>query len=192
MKRQIIPAIKLLLLFILITGLLYPLLITIFSSILFPQKSAGGFIESNGQVIGAELIGQQFTSNKYFRPRPSVIGYQPMPSGASNLSQASSSLKKQFDERKNNFLYENFLNSKSTIPAEMLFCSASGVDPHISPAAALLQVKRIVMVRGFNKQQEEMLIKAIERLTELPALGFLGEPVINVLLLNLELDKIKP
>lgn len=191
MKHQIIPAIKLLLVFILITGLLYPLSVTLFANILFPQKATGGFIERNGQVIGSELIGQQFTGNKYFWPRPSAIGYQPMPSGASNLSQASSSLKNEFDKRKNNFLNGNFLNSKSTIPAEMLFCSASGVDPHISPAAALLQIKRIVMTRGLNEEQEQMLNKTIKHLTELPQLGFLGEPVINVLLLNLELDKIK-
>jgi K+-transporting ATPase ATPase C chain len=191
MKHQIIPAIKLLLVFILITGLLYPLSVKLFANILFPQKAAGSFIEKNGQIIGSELIGQQFTGDKYFRPRPSAIGYQPMPSGASNLSQASASLKNEFDKRKNNFLHENFLNSKSTIPAEMLFCSASGVDPHISPAAALLQVKRIVMTRGLNEEQEQMVNKAIKHLTELPQLGFLGEPVINVLLLNLELDKIK-
>jgi potassium-transporting ATPase KdpC subunit len=191
MKNQTKTAVKLLLIFTIVTGLLYPAAITLFSAVLFPQRATGSFIEKEGRAIGSQLIGQKFTSNKYFWPRPSVIDYQPMPSGASNLSQASSVLKNEYDKRKFTFLEKNLLDSTSVVPAEMLFASASGVDPHISPEAAFLQVNRIVKTRNFSTVQKEQLNALITGMTEKPQLGFLGKPVINVLLLNLELDNIK-
>jgi len=191
MKTYIFKSLKFLFLFTILLGLLYPFAISITANIIFPQKAAGSFIEIKGKTAGSELIGQSFSSDKYFWPRPSAIDYNPMPSGGSNLSPTSSVLKNRFDERKKNFLEKNYLNSKCIVPAEMLFASGSGVDPHISPEAAFLQAGRIIKARNFDGIKTDMLYKLIESSKETPQFGFLGKPVINVLLLNLKLDSIQ-
>jgi K+-transporting ATPase ATPase C chain len=190
MKRQIFTGIKLLFVFTLLTGLFYPIIITFFAQLVYPYKALGSFKENKGLIVGSELIAQKFTGSQYFWPRPSAINYQPMPSGATNLSQTSSILKNEYDKRKTIFIHMNSLDSTSSIPKEMLFSSASGVDPHISPEAAYLQAGRIVKERYFNAEQEIKLNKLIETLIEKPQLGFLGKRIINVFILNLELDKI--
>lgn len=191
MKKQIIITIKYFVLITILTGVVYPLFITAVSAVVFPGKASGSMIEKDGKVIGSKLIGQKFTGNKYFWPRPSAIDYNPMPSGGSNLGPTSEKLKQAFLDRKNNFVEKNFVSNASVVPNEMFFASASGVDPHISPESAKLQVERIIKARGFNDQQKEKVIGLIDSLTQNPQFGFLGNSVVNVLLLNLQLDKMK-
>lgn len=190
MKKQIFTAVRVSLVFTIITGIIYPLGITLFSNIFFTQKAAGSLIEKEGHIIGSELISQKFTGDKYFWARPSAIDYNPLPSGASNLSLTSAALKKNYDERKKYFLDKNFLNSNHSIPEEMLFSSASGADPHISGEAAYLQVNRIAKARNFDEMKINKLKRIIESSIRNPQLGIFGKTVVNVLLLNLELDRI--
>lgn len=145
----------------------------------------------DNKIIGSKLIGQQFDSIIYFIPRPSAISYNPLPSGGSNYGLTNSKLKQQVDERKRHFIEFNQLDSLTQIPAEMLFASASGLDPHISKQSALLQVNRIANARNFDSAKKQQLIDCVNRLTEKPQILVLGEERVNVLLLNLEVDKLK-
>jgi len=182
-------AIRLLLLMTLLTGLAYPLFINGIAQIFFPSKANGSMIERNGKMVGSEWIGQTFNDNKYFSSRPSAIKYNPLPSGASNLGLTNVKLKTQFDARINTFLEYNKPGKNINFPSEMAFASASGLDPHISLNAALLQVPRISSSRSLNIQDCKLLYQLVYRMEEPRQFGFLGEPRINVLLLNLETDK---
>jgi potassium-transporting ATPase KdpC subunit len=184
-------AVKIFLLFTLLTGFAYPLLITGIAQLFFREKANGNIIFRNNQKIGSTLIGQQFDSSLYFFSRPSAVDYNPLPSGGSNYALTNSKLKKLVNDRRKNFISANQLDSLSNIPAEMLFTSASGLDPHITPGAAILQINRIVKARHFTARQRSELIKQLELHTENPQFLCLGEKRINVLLLNLELDKIR-
>jgi potassium-transporting ATPase KdpC subunit len=189
--KAIFNSIKIFLFLTVLTGIVYPFFITGVAQILFPRKANGSLIQNGGRFIGSELIGQTFDSAIYFTPRPSAISYNPMPSGGSNLGLTSEKLKKQVEERKLSFREFNALDSLTVIPSEMLFASGSGLDPHISPEAAKLQIDRIAGARNFNSDQKEELKKCIDKLTEHPQLLCLGQERVNVLLLNLETDKIK-
>jgi len=191
MKRELFTGIKLFIFFTLLLGILYPLLIMVFAQVLFPHKSAGSIVMVNGFEAGSELIGQKFSSDRFFNPRPSAINYNPVPSGASNLSQSSKMLNSLYKERENNFSNQNHLEASVKVPTEMLFASASGVDPHISPEAAVLQINRISIARNFDEAQKSKLFDLVNNLTESPKFGFLGKSVVNVLILNIELDKIR-
>jgi len=184
-------SLKIFLFFTVLTGIIYPFTVTGIAQLIFTSKANGSLVFRNGKTIGSELIGQQFDSIIYFTSRPSVIAYSPLPSGGSNLGLTSSTLKNLVDERKSQFLSFNQLDSGTVIPSEMLFASASGLDPHISPEAALLQVNRIAKARGFNQVQREQLVQLIDQLTEEPQLFCLGEKRVNVLLLNLNVDEIE-
>jgi len=188
--KYFLTSIKVIVVFTVFTGLLYTALITFIAQVFFKDKADGSLVVIDGKVVGSKLIGQNFTDEKYFQPRPSAIGYNPTPSGGSNLGPTSKILEQQVLERKEKFFKENYLPSDKSIPVEMLFTSASGVDPHISPAAALLQVDRICRVRKFNEFQKKKLINLIVNKIELPQFGILGEERINVLLLNIELDNL--
>jgi K+-transporting ATPase ATPase C chain len=190
MKKQILIAIKLFTLFTILLGVIYPLVITGFAQLLFPDKANGSLIVSGNKVVGSKLIGQNFTSEFYFSSRPSAIEYNPIPSGGSNLGPTSKKLKQLVDDRKLLFIKSNRLAGNVPIPSEMLFASASGLDPHISPEAATLQVERIAEARKFDSIQKQQLLRSIEELTEVPQFSFLGENRINVLLLNIELNKL--
>jgi K+-transporting ATPase ATPase C chain len=189
MKKQLLITIKYFLAITIVTGLIYPLFITLVSIIVFPGKASGSLIEKDGKIIGSEWIGQKFESDKYFWSRPSAVDYNPMPSGGSNLGPTSAALKKSYDDRMKNFVEKNMIKDASTIPNEMFFASASGVDPHISPLSALLQVERVAKTRNFDQSKKEKLIQLVNSLTEKPQFGFLGNSVVNILLLNLALDK---
>jgi potassium-transporting ATPase KdpC subunit len=191
MKKQLLITIKYFAAITIITGLIYPLFITLISIIVFPGKASGSLIEKDGRVIGSELIGQKFESDKYFWSRPSAVDYNPMPSGGSNLGPTSAALKKSYDDRMKNFVEKNMIKDASTIPNEMFFASASGVDPHISPLSAMLQVERVAKARNFDQLKKEKLIQLVNSLTEKPQFGFLGNSVVNILLLNLKLDNMK-
>jgi len=188
--KTIFIAVKIFLFFTILTGIIYPLLITGIAQMAYPSKANGSLIVKDNKIVGSELIGQQFDSTIYFSSRPSAICYNPLPSGGSNYGLTNAKLKNLVDERKKKFILFNQLDSTIEIPSEMLFASASGLDPHISPKAALLQIDRIVKARNFNSDQKQNLEKIINELTELPQFRILGQTRINVLKLNLELDKI--
>jgi len=182
---------KFLLFFTLLTGVIYPLLITGIGWTIFPRQSGGSLISKKGQYAGSILIGQEFHDKRYFFSRPSAVSYNPLPSGASNFSVTSKELAKLVRERQLKFTVENGLDSLISVPPDMLFASGSGLDPHISPSSALLQLERVARVRQFNKEQRQKILVLIDSLTESPQFICLGEPRINVLLLNLETDKIQ-
>lgn len=189
--KSIIIVLKTFVVFTVLTGVVYPLLITGFSQVMYPTKANGSLIKINNKIVGSELIGQQFDSIKYFTSRPSAINYNPLPSGASNYGLTNAKLKDLVYSRKNQFLTVNHLDSLTTVPSEMLFASASGLDAHISPEAAYLQVERIANTRNLNPDQRQNLEQLIKNQTEPPQLLCLGKERINVLSLNLKLDKIK-
>jgi len=189
--KSFIISIKILVFFTVITGIIYPLMITGLVQVIFPRQANGSIIYKHGKAIGSELIGQQFDTNIYFSSRPSAIYYNPLPSGGSNYGLTNIKLKNLVAERKLQFLFYNQLDTLTDIPSEMLFASASGLDPHISPNASLIQVERIAKARGFNNEKKQKLILAIKSFTEHPQFLCLGDERVNVLLLNLEIDKIK-
>ena len=190
MKTQTIIALKFLLVMTILTGIVYPLLMTGMAQLSFPSKANGSLIIKDGRIIGSELIGQKFDSITYFWSRPSAVAYNPIPSGASNYGPTSDTLKKQVTTRRILFAQMNSLSDPLLTPKEMIFASGSGLDPHISPEAALMQVDRIALARRFDSSRKEKLLEKIKEMTEVPQFLCLGERRINVLILNLELDKI--
>jgi len=189
--KTLIISIKIFLFFTLLTGVVYPLFVTGIAQVVFPTKANGSLIVKNNQVIGSELIGQQFDSTIYFSSRPSAVSYNPLPSGGSNYGLTNDKLKNLVADRRLAFNTLNQLDSLKEIPSEMLFASASGLDPHISPEAASLQVDRIARTRNFNAEQKQKLRSCVNALTESPQFLLFGDSRVNVLLLNLEADKIK-
>jgi K+-transporting ATPase ATPase C chain len=190
MKTQTKIALKFLLVMTILTGVIYPLVMTGLAQLTYPSKANGSLIMKDGKIIGSELIGQKFDSSIYFWSRPSAIGYNPIPSGASNYGPTSDTLKKLVTARRILFAKMNSLSNPLLTPKEMAFASGSGLDPHISPGTALMQVDRIAMARHFDSSQNAKLLKKIKELTEDHQFFCLGEQRINVLVLNLELDKI--
>lgn len=188
--KTLFISLKIFLFFTILTGIVYPLFVTGIAQVVFPVQANGSLIVKDNKIIGSELIGQQFDSTIYFSSRPSAISYNPLPSGGSNYGLTNVKLKNLVAERKKKFIAFNQLDSLTEIPSEMLFASASGLDPHISPKAALLQVERVAKVRKFNASQKQKLINCITEKTEAPQYLFLGEERINVLTLNLELNKL--
>jgi potassium-transporting ATPase KdpC subunit len=188
--KSVIISLKIFLFFTILTGIIYPLFVTGIAQVVFPVKANGSLIEFDNRPIGSKFIGQQFDSTIYFTSRPSAVSYNPLPSGGSNFGQTNATLKSRVTERKIHFIAFNQLDSLTEIPSEMLFASASGLDPHISPQAALLQVDRITNARNFDALQKHNLIQSINKLTEQPQFLFLGEERVNVLILNLELHKL--
>jgi potassium-transporting ATPase KdpC subunit len=189
--KTLIISLKIFLFFTILTGVIYPLLVTGIAQVVFPRKANGSLIVHDNKTVGSELIGQQFDSVTYFSSRPSAVSYNPLPSGASNYGLTNGKLKNLVTQRKQQFIAANQLGSLAEIPSEMLFASASGLDPHIPLQAALLQVGRIAQARNLNATEEQKLLQCINNFTEAPQFLCLGEERVNVLLLNLELDKIK-
>ncbi|NJK93631.1 MAG: potassium-transporting ATPase subunit KdpC [Bacteroidales bacterium] len=189
--KTIVISLRILLVMTILTGVAYPILITVIGQTIFHHKVNGSLVQKDGKVVGSELIGQIYDSTLYFWSRPSAIGYNPLPSSGSNLGPTSKKLKELVDIRRQEFTEVNKLQPEQQIPSEMLFASGSGLDPHISVQAALLQVNRIARVRNFNTSQKQTLLTLIAEKTESPQFSLLGEQRINVLMLNLDLDKIK-
>ncbi len=189
MKKVILQSLSTFFVMTLLTGVIYPLFITLIGQVAFPNQSNGSLIVKDGKVIGSELIGQNFADSIYFQPRPSAINYNLVPSGASNLGLSSTLLKEQVNDRKLKFRKNNFLNDSVRIPSEMLFASGSGVDPHISIEAAKLQINRIIKSRNLNMDKSNLLYNLVDSLSEYPQFGILGNQVVNVLSLNLKLDE---
>lgn len=168
-----------------ITGLAYPLSIMGLSQLLFPQQANGSLIMKEGKPIGSELIAQGFTADKYFHPRPSAASYNGASSGASNLAPSNPALLKAVSDQAAAY----GATAEHPVPVDLVTQSGSGLDPHITPAAAYYQTGRIAKARGLSDADVTKLIQAnIEGRT----LGFLGEERVNVLKLNLALDAAKP
>ncbi len=188
--KTLIISLKIFLFFTILTGIAYPLLITGIGQVVFHEKANGSLIVKDNQIIGSELIGQNFDSIIYFTSRPSAISYNPLPSGGSNYGLTNLKLKNLVEERKHQFITFNQVDSLDTIPSEMVFGSASGLDPHISQMSALMQVDRVAKARNFNATQKQNLVQSVKNLTETPQFLVLGEVRVNVLLLNLELNRL--
>ena len=187
MKAQLRPAISLLALLTIITGVIYPLIVTGLAQILFPHQANGSLIVIDGKAYGSELIGQQFDDPKYFWGRPSAAGYNAAASSGSNLGPMNPSLEEVVQTRIDS-LYAVDPNNPLPIPVDLVTASASGLDPHISVAAALYQVNRVASARGLSETEVTALI---EKYTEGRQFGIFGEPRVNVLSLNLVLDGIQ-
>lgn len=198
MLREIRPALVILVALTLITGLAYPLAITAVAKFAFPYQANGSLIERGGTVIGSELIGQSFTSDKYFHGRPSATTapdptdstktvaapYNAQNSGGSNLAPSNKAL---IDRVQADIEKLKAENPSMPVPADLVTTSASGLDPHISPEAALFQVPRIAKARNLPEDKVRSLVLAE---TQGRLLGVFGEPRVNVLMLNLALDRL--
>jgi len=191
LRNQLRPAILLTLVLMLLTGFLYPGVVTGLAQVLFPRQANGSMIESRGQLVGSELIGQAFSSPAYFHPRPSAAGsgYVGDSSGGTNKGPTDKKLADTLIAQAIDSAVKNDGAIKGQIPADMVTSSASGLDPHISPANAALQIARVAKERNVSPDQVRALVAAH---TEGRQLGFLGEARVNVLLLNLALDSIAP
>lgn len=197
--QQIRPALVLLVLFTALTGLVYPLAITGIAAVVFPHQAQGSLVERDGRVVGSSLIGQNFTSARYFHPRPSATSapdpqdatktidapYNAANSSGSNYGPLSQKL---VDRVKGDVEERRKAGATSPIPADAVMASGSGLDPHISPANALAQVGSVAVARGLPQDEVRKLVEAH---IEGRFLGFLGESRVNVLLLNLALDELK-
>jgi K+-transporting ATPase ATPase C chain len=191
MWSQISPGLRINIFFTLLLGIAYPLLVTGICQVAFPHQADGSLITVNGKVVGSELIGQNFAKPEYFQPRPSAAGndgYDATASGGSNFGPTNKKLIDRVQASLEKFRKENPEYS-GPIPADLLTASGSGLDPHISPASAEAQAPRVAKARGISIDQIRALIASH---TEGRDLGFLGEPRVNVLLLNLDLDRALP
>jgi len=188
MYQQLMPALRMTILLTVLTGFLYPGVVTALCQVLFRNQANGSLVKINGQVVGSSLLGQNFTKPEYFHGRPSAAGndgYDPTASGGSNLGPTSQKLYDRVKASADQFRKENPAFSGS-IPADALTASGSGLDPHISIANAQAQVARVAQARGANP---DIIRKLVDAGTESRDLGFLGESRINVLKLNLALDQ---
>lgn len=195
MFKQFISAARMLMILTLITGVLYPLSMTAITQLLFPTQANGSLLKVDGVTVGSELIGQVTDDPRYFWSRPSAVDTMrgssldaPGSSGATNFGGTSADLAQSVAEREAAFRAAHNLSDEVAVPVEMLFASGSGLDPHISPDAARLQVERVAAARGLAI---EIVAALVEAHIEAPVLGFLGQPRVNVLLLNLALDELQ-
>jgi potassium-transporting ATPase KdpC subunit len=192
MKKDFFTCLSLLAVMTVLTGVFYPLAVTGITQIFLPHKANGSMIERNEKIIGSELIGQKFVSGKYFHSRPSAIDYNPLPSGGSNFGPTSKALQNSMKANKARFLQQNRLSSNTVIPIEMLFASASGLDPHISPEAAFLQIAQIARARGLDSTKIIQVYTLVHQFTESSQWNMFGQERVNVLKLNLALDRELP
>lgn len=189
MTRLALQSILMLLVMTVITGLLYPMTITLLAQTAFPHQANGSLLKNaKGQVVGSELLGQQFSQDKYFHTRPSATGgypYNAAGSGGSNLGPTNQDLLKQIEERAEALTKANPGSKK--IPTDLVTASSSGLDPHISVEAAQYQIERVAKARQINEAKVESLVR---RETEDRQWRLFGEPRVNVLKLNLALDEL--
>jgi potassium-transporting ATPase KdpC subunit len=188
MKTHLVPCLKITLITIILFGVVYPLAITGIAKISAPNDGEGATIEIDGKLVGFEVIGQSFVSDKYFNSRPSAVGYNAAATGGSNKGPTNPDYLAQVEERITNFLKQNPDVKREDIPVDLVTASGGGLDPHISVQAALVQVPRIARQRGMDVVELKALV--IES-TEEPLWNLFGPKKVNVLKLNLALDKLK-
>jgi len=177
--RTIFQSLRIYIVLTLVTGILYPLVITGIAQLCFPRQANGSRLFENGKSVGSDLLAQKFESPRYFWTRPSAGDFATVPSAASNKGPTSTDLKKSIDDRRAKF--------GVNAPIDLLTASGSGVDPHISPEAARSQIPRVAAARDMSI---EKISEVVDRTIESPQFGFLGEPRVNVLRLNRALDQL--
>ncbi|WP_035276422.1 potassium-transporting ATPase subunit KdpC [Desulforegula conservatrix] len=186
--KNIIIALRVAIVTLILTGIIYPLAVTGIAQVIFPDKANGSMIKNEkGETVGSKLIAQAFSKPSYFQPRPSAAGngYDASSSGGSNLGPSSQKLRERIKTDTERLIKEN-PDAKGPVPVELVMASASGLDPHISTEAAMWQIPRIAKSRNADP---EMIKKIIENTTEGRDLFIFGEPRVNVLRLNMALDK---
>jgi potassium-transporting ATPase KdpC subunit len=183
MKKNLVTAILMTIATTVLLGIIYPLVVTGIAQVLFPKKANGQLIEANGKVIGSRIIAQAFTGPGYFHPRPSAVNYDPT---GSNGSQLGPTNQKLIDRVKGDTATLRAENPGAPVPIDLVTASASGLDPEITPAAAAFQISRVARARGIK---EDQLRELVSKHTEDRQWRILGEARVNVLELNLELDK---
>ncbi|AIS52982.1 potassium-transporting ATPase C chain [Thermoanaerobacter kivui] len=182
--NELKKAIKFVFVLMVLLGLVYPFVMTAIANLLFPYQANGSIIMLDGKPVGSELIGQKFTDSRWFMGRPSVVDYNAESSGGTNYALSNPKFKEEVEKNIEEFLKKNPGVKRSDIPADIVTSSGSGLDPHISPEAAYLQVKRVAAA---NHLPEEVVKKLVDKNVEGRFLGIFGEPRINVLKLNLSL-----
>jgi K+-transporting ATPase ATPase C chain len=192
MIKLILQSVKQLILWSVVTGVVYPLVITVIAQAAFHNQANGSLVERDGKLIGSALLAQQFQGSNYFWPRPSACTYGTGPTGisassGSNLGPTSGALQTNVNNNASAFISGNNLPTNTAVPADMVFASASGLDPHISPESARLQIARVAASRGLSQDKVKDLV---EKFVEPPQWGFLGQSRVNVLLLNVALDQL--
>jgi K+-transporting ATPase ATPase C chain len=187
MRKHILPSIKLSIISMLVFVVFYTLIVWAIGQVVAPNHGDGQVVKVNGKVVGYALIGQSFTQAKYFNGRPSAVGYNAAGSGGSNKGPSNPDYLKGVQAAIDTFLMKNPGVKKEDVPVELVTASGSGLDPDISPKAAMVQIPRIAKVRNIS---EDKLKALVEKHTQKPLLGFLGPPHVNVLLLNVDLDKL--
>lgn len=188
MKETLRASVVMVVLLTLLTGLAYPLCVTVLAQVCFPTQANGSLVLRNGHPVGSTLIGQPFYGSRYFQGRPSAtatVPYDAAASGGSNLGPLNPALRENVQRRIEEIRREN--PGLRSIPADLVTASGSGLDPHITPASAMAQVARVVKARGMS---ENDLRAVVARHTEGRQFGLLGEPRVNILLLNLALDEV--
>jgi potassium-transporting ATPase KdpC subunit len=187
LRRQLPAAMGMLIVFTVLTGVVYPLVVTAIGQVAFHDKAEGSLIEVDGEVVGSSLIGQPFTAPEHFHPRPSAAGdgYDAAASSGSNLGPSNPVLLSMVGDRVAAYRAENDLSDETPVPVDAVTASASGLDPHISVANAELQAPRVAAARGLDV---DTVLDLVDEHTSGRDLGFLGEQGVNVLELNLALD----
>lgn len=183
--KNVWVSIRILIFLTLVTGVVYPLLVTAVGQVVFAQEANGSSLRRSGVAVGSSLVGQSFERETYFWGRPSGVGYNPLPSGGSNQGQASEALKSAYSDRLAK-LKAAHPDMPGEPPQDLLFASGSGLDPHISPEAAQYQVGRVAKARGMTVQAVQEMVA---QWSEGRQFGIFGEPRVNVLKLNLALDE---
>jgi len=172
----------------LLTGLAYPLLVTVLAHGLFPGRAGGSLLRRDGQVVGSALLAQRTVSPRYIWPRPSAVDFATVPSGASHGAPTSAALRQRVEAERGRLRLAHPGTATAPVPSELLYTSGSGLDPHLSPAGALFQAGRVAGARGLAPSQVEALIG---RCAVPPQFSLLGEARVNVLQLNMALDELK-
>lgn len=187
MRRQLPAAAGMLLLFTVLTGLVYPLVVTGIAQVAFHDKANGSLVEVDGKEVGSSLLAQEFTGTEYFHPRPSAVAYDPRDSGGANLGPTNPDLLAAINENAEAYRTENGLPTDHDVPVDAVTGSASGLDPQISQTNATLQAPRVAEARDLSLEQ---VLDLVDEHTTKRSLGFLGESGVNVLDLNVALDNL--